>query len=82
AVDCPFRELGILRQASERRRFRFVHGDKPGLPPQIALYAALDFVARTEHRATTVTLSRLVSEPGSPGRAFRIPEPTYADLLG
>lgn len=82
AVDCPFRELGILRQASQRRRFRFVHGEKPGLPPHIALYAALDFVARTEHHATTVTLSRLVSEPGSPGRAFRISEPTYADLLG
>jgi hypothetical protein len=82
AVDCPFRELGILRQASQRRRFRFVQGDKPGLPPQIALYAALDFVARIEHRAATVTLSRLVNEPGSPGRAFRIPESTFATLLG
>jgi len=81
AIDCPFRDLGLVRPASQRRHFRFVSGDKPGLPPQIALYAALDFIARTEHRAKTATLSRLVSEPGSPGRAFRLPEEVFAGLL-
>lgn len=81
AIDCPFRDLGLVRPASQRRHFRFVAGNKPGLPPHIALYAALDFIARTEHRATTATLSRLVNEPGSPGRAFRLPEEVFASLL-
>src|SRR4051794_10824163 len=40
-VDCPFRDLGLLRAASQRRRFRFVSGHKPGLPGEIALFAAL-----------------------------------------
>jgi hypothetical protein len=81
AIDCPFRDLGLIRPASGRRRYRFVAGEKPGLPPEIAAYAALDFLARTELQARTVTLSRLVNEPGSPGRAFRLAESAYAELL-
>lgn len=81
AIDCPFRELGLLRVADDRRTYRFVVGGKPSLPPAVVLYACLDFVACSESGANTVTLSRLATEPGSPGRAFKLSEATLTELL-
>jgi hypothetical protein len=81
-VDCPLRELGLLRclDATERV-YRFAVGPKSTLPPQIMLYASLDFLARTDAKANTVTASRLASEAGAPGRAFKISESDLVDLL-
>jgi hypothetical protein len=81
--DCPFRDLGLLRSVPGRpRTFRFVLGSKPTLPPEIVLFAALDFVVRTEAQAPrTITVSRLASEPGGPGRAFRLPEAAFVKAL-
>ncbi|SHN52799.1 Protein of unknown function [Geodermatophilus obscurus] len=81
AIDCPFRELGLLRVADDRRTYRFVVGGKPSLPPAVALYACLDFAACSETGASTVTLSRLATEPGSPGRVFKVSEPVLTELL-
>jgi hypothetical protein len=80
-VDCPFRELGLLRPGAGRRRYRFVAARKPGLPSAVVLFAALDFVARTDTTARTVTMSRLATEPGGPGRAFRISEQSLIDHI-
>ncbi len=82
-LDCPFRELGLLRSVQGRpRTFRFVLGAKPTLPPEVVLFAALDFVVRTEAQAPrTITVSRLASEPGGPGRAFRLPEAAFVSAL-
>ncbi|HWA67422.1 MAG TPA: DUF4007 family protein [Mycobacteriales bacterium] len=80
-VDCPFRELGLLRPGTGRRRYRFVSSRKPGLPSAVVLFAALDFVARTDTTARTVTMSRLATEPGGPGRAFRISEQSLIEHI-
>lgn len=80
-VDCPFRELGLIRPGAGRRRYRFVSARKPGLPSAVVLFAALDFVARTDTTARTVTISRLATEPGGPGRAFRISEQSLIDHI-
>lgn len=81
-VDCPFRELGLLRASpGTRRSYRMVLGPKPGLPAEVILYAALDFMARTDGTSRTATVSRLASEPGSPGRAFKLTEANLTDLL-
>src|SRR5262245_22177620 len=72
-VDSPLRELGLLRCTDPRQRvYRFVGGPKPTLPPEIAAYAALDYLDRSDERAHTATLSRLAGEPGGPGRVFRL----------
>ena len=82
-LDCPFRDLGLLRSVAGRpRTFRFVLGPKPTLPPEVVLFSALDFVVRTEPQAPrTITVSRLASEPGGPGRAFRLPEAAFVSAL-
>lgn len=82
AVDGPFRELGLIRPSSQGGRiYRFVHGPKPTLHPSIVLFAALDFLARTNSSSQTVTVSRLAAEAGAPGKAFRLSESDLTDLI-
>ena len=80
-VDCPFRDLRLVSATSERGMYRFMIGPKPALPPAVAAFACLDFAARTDRTAHTVTVSRLATEPGGPGRAFKLTEAALVDLL-
>ena len=78
-LDSPFRELGIIVSApGERDRYRFVLGQKPGLPPEVIAFACLDYLGRFDSDARTSTLTRLATDPGSPGRILKLAE---ADLL-
>ena len=81
-IDSPFRELGLIRPSSVTPgAYRFLVGDKPSLPPSIAAFACLDFLTRVESGANTVTVSRLATEPGAPGRVFRLSEAALLSLL-
>lgn len=83
SLDCPLRELGLIKIGSGNpRTYRFDSGGKPGLRPLIVLFASLDFVARTEGTGVrTVTVTRLTSETGGPGRAFYLSEHAFAERL-
>lgn len=81
-LDCPTRQLGLIAPAvGEARSWRFVTGPKPSLPPAIVAYACLDFLAQASTKEQTISLARLASDPGSPGRAFRLTESNLYDLL-
>lgn len=80
-LDCPLRELGLIAKSAATGRYRFTMGAKPALPSAVVAYAALDFAARTDPASKTALLSRLASEPGSPGRAFKLTEDELADAL-
>ena len=81
-LDHPFRDLDLLRPSDrEPGVYRFLIGPKVTLAPEVAAFACLDFVARTQTRAKTVNMSRLASEPGSPGKVFNLTEAALADLL-
>ena len=77
-LDCPLRELGLIRRSQATGSYRFVLGAKPTLPPEIVSYTALDYLARTETGGNTATLNRLAHEPGAPGHAFKL---TEADMF-
>ena len=81
-LDSPFRDLGLLTQSTlTKGDFRFEYGPKAGLSPSMALAICLDFVARTTPDARTVTVGRLVSDQGSPGRLLKLSEQALSDLL-
>ena len=81
-LDCPTRQLGLIAPAvGEARSWRFVTGPKPSLPPAIVAYACLDFLAQASTKEQTISLARLASDPGSPGRAFRLTESNLYDVL-
>lgn len=82
-LDCPFRDLGLLRVSviDGTIKHRFVIGAKPSLPPEIVAYAVFDFLARTDAKTRTVTVGRLATEPGAPGHAFKLTEVSLTEEL-
>ena len=73
-LDCPLRELNLIRRATAPGRYRFILGTKPTLPSEIATAAALDYAAGTVVGRKSISVSSLVHEPGSPGKAFKLNE--------
>ena len=73
-LDCPLRELNLIGRAPDTGRYRFALGAKPTLPSEILSYAVLDYVDRANIGGNIVTLDRLTTEPGAPGRAFKLTE--------
>lgn len=73
-LDCPLRELNLIRRAPVPGRYRFILGPKPTLPSEIATAAALDYAAGTVVGRKSISVSSLVHEPGSPGKAFKLNE--------
>lgn len=81
-LDCPTRQLGLIASAvGETKSWRFVTGPKPSLPAAIVAYACLDFMADVGPQDRTISVARLASDPGSPGRAFRLTESNLYDVL-
>lgn len=73
-LDCPLRELDLVGRSPDPGRYRFTLGTKSSLPSEILAYAVLDYIERTNTSGTSVTLDRLTTEPGAPGRAFMLNE--------
>lgn len=81
-LDSPFRELGLITHApGGTTAYRFVRGAKPGLSPEIVAYVCLDYLARFDPGAHTVTLTRLLTDVGAPGRLLKLTEDTLLDGL-
>lgn len=81
-LDCPTRQLGLIAPAvGEDKSWRFVTGPKPSLPVPIVAYACLDFLASVGTTERTISVARLASDPGAPGRAFRLTESNLYDIL-
>jgi hypothetical protein len=81
ALDGPMRELNLIEPAwDERGRHRFLLGVKPSLPEEVVAYACLDWMAQFGG-SSTVTVNRLATAIGSPGRAFRMSEAELLDVL-
>ena len=80
-LNCPLRELGLIKRSSVTNQYRFAASAKPALPAAVVANASLDYVERTKQGGNTVAVSRLAREPGGPGRAFRISEDELRDAL-
>ncbi|MDE0608100.1 MAG: DUF4007 family protein [Acidimicrobiaceae bacterium] len=80
-LNCPLRELNLINNSVDADQRRFTLGTKPTLPPEIAAYAMLDWIARTNSGGSTATLSRLTNDAGSPGQAFKLSEAELLALL-
>ena len=79
-LDCPFRQMRMVKQSS-RDTMRFVFGRKYGMTPKIMAFACLDFIGRLGIPSKSVSVTKLATEPGSVGHAFKIGENDLADML-
>jgi Protein of unknown function (DUF4007) len=74
-LDSPFRELRLIEGVpGDSKTWRFAVSDSAGPPPLIVAFACLDFVARVDEGASSVSLARLATDAGSPGCVFRLSE--------
>lgn len=82
-LDSPFRELGIIQPSTgaKKNTYRMVRGVKATLPAAAITYACLDYMSRSVDGSQTITLTRLVADPGSPGRLMKLTEQDIADAL-
>ena len=77
SFDCPLAELGLLRRAGTGF-FTFERGPRPSLPDDVLAFALADFWQHTAPDQETLTLERVLFDPGSPGAAFKL---GYRDLV-
>ena len=80
-LESPLTELGLVKQAGTRDRFRFVRGPKLSLGVGVFGYAVTQFWNARFSDTNTLSLEALAHEPGSPGRAFLLDESDLVDKL-
>lgn len=79
SIDSPFVDLKLI-QTNDHKSFSFNIGEKPGLSPEIIVYACLDFLSRSntnetiERNSNSISISRLLHEKNSPGLIFKLSE--------
>jgi len=82
-LDSPFRELGLIQPSpgSKKNTYRMVRGIKPTLPAAAITYACLDYMSRGADGGQTITLTRLATDPGAPGRIMKLTEQDIAEAI-
>jgi hypothetical protein len=80
ALECPLVELGLIRPAGSKDRFRFVRGQKPTLKNGVFLFALVEFWRRFAI-SSHLSFENVMHEPGSPGRVFLLDEDDVAGRL-
>lgn len=74
-MDSPFRQLGlVIPSPTGPDTHRFALGEKPFLVDEVIVYSALDYLLKTDSNSRTITITRLTSDSGSPGRLFKVSE--------
>jgi len=80
SLDCPFTELGIISAYSGSKRFAFNFSNKPTLSPDIVVSACLEY-ASFQDDARTISISRVLYDPGSPGQVFKLTESSLSEAI-
>jgi hypothetical protein len=84
-LDCPLRELGLLRPAlGNQQQYTFAAGPKPSLPPAVFAWALLKFWDWKYPGTSTIAARDIAYAEGSPGMVFKLDEDStlaYLDQL-
>ncbi len=81
SIDCPFTQLGLITAYSDSKRYAFNFGNMATLSDEMVVFACLDFSSRAENSAKTISISRLLYDPGSPGQAFKLTESSLCESI-
>ncbi len=73
-LESPLRCLQLIKHSDTRGFYRFNLGQKFGLPSEIVAHASLDFASRSPLAGNSISVNRLATEPGAPGRVFKVTE--------
>lgn len=74
SIDSPFAGLGLIYQPFNGKNYRFRFGNKPNLCPEIVVASCLEYASWVSENQTTISISRLLYDYGSPGLVFKLTE--------
>jgi hypothetical protein len=81
-IDSPFASLGLMEPVpGMARHWRFSQGAKETLDPSVVLFVSLMQMLKSTPGAQTITVARLATGRGGPGRAFRLSDGAIAAAL-
>jgi hypothetical protein len=82
-IDSPFVQLGLLKSAEESKHFLFNIGSKMNLPPEVIVFTCFDYLTSfmENKQQGTVSISRLLYEPNSPGMVFKLSEVELCEAI-
>lgn len=82
ALDCPFRQLGLLRPGAEKGTYELLVGGQSALPDGIFIAALIDYLVGVRQSAgPAISFDELMYGALSPGRVFRLTEESLARRL-
>jgi hypothetical protein len=81
SIDCPFVELGLIYQPRNSAYYRFRFGAKPHLPPAIVVATCLEYGSWVSKNQTTISISRLLYDQGSPGLVFKLSQEALSEAI-
>lgn len=74
SINCPFTELGLIYQPKNSNYYRFRFGSKRNLPSAIIVATCLEYASWVNKNQSTISISRLLYDVGSPGAVFKLTE--------
>ena len=74
--DCPLVELNLIAELSEGNGYEFQRGAKETLPTEIVAWALDKFWESDPSGSNTLSFSKLMFDPRSPGKVFKLDEDT------
>lgn len=74
SIDCPFAELGLIYKPRNAQKYRFRFGAKSSLPAEIIVATCLEYASWARKNESTITISSLLYDQGSPGLIFKLSE--------
>ena len=80
SLDCPLAELGLVYEEPTEEIYAFARGPKDGLPDAVVLYSTWMY-AQQQNGRRTFTFEELAYRPLTPGRIFKLDEPSLAERL-
>ena len=80
AMESPLIELGLLKRANGRDRFRLSRGPKRSLGVGAFGFALARFWREKKGGASSLSFASLMNDPGSPGRIFLLDENSLFNL--
>lgn len=82
-IDSPFAQLNLIKSTGDNKYFLFNIGLKDNLPPEVVVFACLDYISLFigDKQQGTVSISRLLYEPNSPGMVFKLSEAALCEAV-
>ena len=81
SFDCPLVELNLITELPKNNGYEFLRGEKETLPIEVFASTLIAFWDASSAKTNELSFSKLMYEPLSPGRIFRLDEDTMTARL-